>query len=212
MNEVLQFLEHLISTVPLEVFLFIGTCLDEIISPIPAFFVLIPAGIAAHVQELPLWYLSVLALISGIARALSGYILYLCADKLEDILFGRGQKFFGTTHKDIEQYGKKLASKNKLTSWLLLFTMHALPVFPGTLLSLGSGVIRLPLSIFFSATILGSSTVALFFLYLGYTGTQTTELLSRLDTTTQIITIAIVGGGITWLAVHYYKAKRLKRH
>ncbi|HEU5121969.1 MAG TPA: VTT domain-containing protein [Candidatus Saccharimonadales bacterium] len=208
MNDILQFLEHLITTVPLEVFIFIGTCLDEIISPIPAFFVLIPAGIAADMQNLPLWYLIVLALISGVARTLSGYILYLCADKLEDILFARGRKFFGATHKDIERYGKKLAGANGAKSWWLLFAMHALPVFPGTLLSLGSGFIRLPLAIFTSATALGSALVALLFLYLGYTGMQTASLIKGLDATTQIITIVLLCSGFAWLFVRYRRTKQ----
>lgn len=209
MKDILQFLEHLMTAVPLEVFVFVGTCIDEIISPIPAFFVLVPAGIAAHVQTLPLWYLMVLGLISGIARAISGYVLYLCADKLEDVLFARGRKFFGVTHKDIEQYGKKLAGKNGLKSWLLLFTMHALPVFPGTLLSLGSGFIRLPLHIFASATALGSTVVAVFFLYLGYTGIQTAELLKHLDATTQIVTVVLACLVVSWLTIRHYQAKRL---
>jgi membrane protein DedA with SNARE-associated domain len=208
MNEILQFLEHLLHTVPLEVFVFIGTCIDEIISPIPAFFVLVPAGIAAHVQVLPIWYLAVLALISGVARAISGYVLYLCADKLENILFAGNRKFFGATHKDIERYGQKLATKSAATSWWLLFSMHALPVFPGTLLSLGSGFIRLRLSIFMSATALGSTVVAFFFLYLGYSGMQTAELLKQLDVTAQVITGILIVAAAVWLFMRYRKTKK----
>lgn len=210
MNDILAFLEHLITIVPLELFVFIGTCIDEIISPIPALFVLVPAGIAAHVQEIPLWYLVILALISGFARAISGCVLYLLADKLEDVVFANNRKFFGYTHKDIEEYGKKLGSKNSRKSWLLLFFMHALPVFPGTLLSLGSGFIRLPVSIFFSSTALGSTLSAMFFLYLGYAGVQTATLLGHLDTTAQLVTLALillVGGLLLW---QYIKRRHSK--
>ncbi len=210
MNEIIQFLEHLMTIVPLEIFVFIGTCIDEIISPVPAFIVLIPAGIAAHVQVMPLWYLVVLALISGLARTLSGYLLYFFADKLEDIMFGGGRKFFGYTHKEIETYGKQLAKNSGVKSWLLLFGMHALPVFPGTLLSLGSGFIRLPFSIFASATLLGSAVVATFFLYLGYSGVQTAELLKHLDTSAQIITIVLIVLVGTWLVWRYKKMSRQK--
>lgn len=210
MNDILAFLEHLITIVPLEVFVFVGTCIDEIISPIPAFFVLVPAGIAAHLQEYSLWYLGILALISGLARAISGYVLYILADKLEDVVFANNRKFFGYTHKDIEDYGKKLGSKNGRKSWLLLFFMHALPVFPGTLLSLGSGFIRLPVSIFFSSTALGSTLSAIFFLYLGYAGVQTATLLSHLDATTQIVTMTLIlsiGGLFFW---QYLRRRRSK--
>lgn len=211
MNEVVAFLEYLITIMPLELFVFIGTCIDEIISPIPAFLVLIPAGIAAHVQLLPLWYLSILAILSGFARTVSGYILYFFADKLEDVVFARGRKLFGYSHKEIEEYGRKLNEKSRTKSWLLLFTMHAMPVFPGTLLSLGSGFIRLPLSIFMSATFFGSTVVAGFFLYLGYSGVQTAELLKRLDTTSQIITGVVIALLIAWIGWRYTKYKQRQK-
>jgi membrane protein DedA with SNARE-associated domain len=207
MNEIILFLEHLMSIVPLELFVFIGTCIDEIISPIPAFIVLIPAGIAAHVQSLPWWYLGVLALISGVARTLSGYLLYFLADRLENLMFGRGRKFFGYSHAEVEAYGAKLAKTSATKSWLLLFGMHALPVFPGTLLSLGSGFIRLPFSIFASATLLGSAVVAALLLYLGYSGVQTAELLKHLDTTSQIVTIVCIVLIASWLIWRYYKSR-----
>lgn len=208
MNDILQFLEHLITVVPLEVFVFVGTCIDEIISPIPAFFVLVPAGIAAHMQEVPLWYLWVLAIISGIARALSGYVLYLFADKLEDIIFAKKRKLFGHSHQDIEAYGERLGGKNKAKSWLLLFFMHALPVFPGTLLSLGSGFIRLPVVIFLSSTLLGSAVAAFFFLYMGYIGIQTATLINHLDTTTQLVTIGLILLIASLLLWRYLKTRR----
>lgn len=208
MNEIISFLTYLMSTVPLEAFVFIGTCIDELISPIPAFLVLIPAGIAAHVQGLPWWYLSVLAVISGVARTVSGYILYIFANKLEHILFRKGRMFFGYSHQQVESYGKKLAQTSGLRSWLLLFSMHALPVFPGTLLSLGSGFIRLPLSIFASATIGGASVSAAFFLYLGYSGTDTAETLKHLDTSAQIITIVLILALLLWLAYRYIRTRR----
>jgi membrane protein DedA with SNARE-associated domain len=207
MNEITKFLEHLMSVLPLEVFVFIGTCIDEIISPIPAFLVLVPAGIAAHVQNVPWFYLGVLALISGIARAASGYVLYLFADKLEDIIFANGRKFFGVSHKEMEAYGRKLGKERPVKAWLLLFFMHALPVFPGTLLSLGSGFIKLPFSIFATATLFGSAVVAVFFLALGYSGMESAELLKKLDSTAQIVTIIFV---VILAVLIFWQYKRMK--
>jgi membrane protein DedA with SNARE-associated domain len=210
MNDLIRFIEHLMAVLPLEVFVFVGTCLDELISPIPAFLVLVPAGVAAHIQGLPWFYLGVLALISGIARALAGYVLYLLADKLEDVLFANGRKFFGTSHKEIEAYGKKLGTQSAAKSWWLLFFMHALPIFPGTILSLGSGFIRLPVGIFMSATLFGSAVVAVFFLFLGYSGMQSAELMKGLDSTAQIVTVilAIIVAG--WLVWRYQKARKTR--
>lgn len=196
------------AAVPLEIFVFIGTCIDELVSPIPAFMVLVPAGVATHVQDIPVWYLGILALISGLARTASGYILYIFADKLEDVMFARGRKFFGYSHKDVERYGKTIGKKSRTKSWLLLFCMHALPVFPGTLLSLGSGFVRLPVSIFASATFLGSAVVAILFLYLGYSGLHTTELLKQLDTSAQIMTVVVILLVAIWLIWRHSKTKQ----
>lgn len=199
----MEFFEHLIRSVPLEVFVFIGTIIDEIISPIPAFIVLIPAGIAAHMQEHNLTYLLVLGIISAVARMIAGYVLYLLADKLEDILFANNRKLFGTSHKEVEAIGKKLGKYKARRSWTALFLMHALPVFPGTLLSLGSGFIRLKPAIFLTATLAGSFVSALFFLYLGYAGVQTATLLAKLDTISQIITVILLAILITWLVIRH---------
>ena len=204
----MEFFEHLIRTLPLELFVFIGTVIDEIISPIPAFIVLIPAGIAAHVQEHGLVYLLLLALISAIARTLAGYVLYLLADKLEDVLFANGRRLFGTSHKEIEAIGKKLGKYRAHRSWLALFAMHALPVFPGTLLSLGSGFIRLKPVIFLTATLAGSLVSALFFLYVGFAGIQTATLLTQLDQLSQIVTIIFLVALIVWLIIRYRRKAR----
>lgn len=204
----MDFFEHLIYLIPLELFVFIGTAIDEIISPIPAFVVLIPAGIAAHVQALPLWYLTILSIISAVARMLAGYLLYLLADKFEDILFARGRKFFGTSHADMEGFGKKLSSRKPIQSWLALFTMHALPIFPGVLLSLGSGFIRLRVDIFLTSTLAGSFFSALFFLLLGYTGTQTAAILSQLDQTAQIFTVLAIITALIWIIALQIRKRR----
>ena len=206
----MDFFDHLIRSVPLEVFVFIGTVIDEIVSPIPAFIVLIPAGIAAHFQLLPVWYLLVLGAVSAVARTLAGYVLYLLADKLEDFIFAGGRRFFGTSHKEIEAIGKRLGKYSPRRSWLALFAMHALPVFPGTLLSLGSGFIRLRADIFITATVAGSFFSACFFLYLGYAGIQTASLLAQLNTTSQIITIILLLGLLAWLIVRRLKKDRKK--
>lgn len=204
----MDFFDHLLRSVPLEVFVFIGTVIDEIVSPIPAFIVLIPAGVAAHFQSLSVWYLLVLAGISAMARALAGYILYLLADKLEDIIFANERKFFGTSHKEIEAIGKRLSKYSPKRSWIALFAMHAMPVFPGTLLSLGSGFIRLRPSIFITATIGGSFISAIFFLYLGYAGIQTATLLTQLNTTSQITTVILLLALPTWLSIRHFKKKQ----
>lgn len=204
----IEFFEHLLRYLPLEVFVFIGTVIDEILSPIPAFIVLVPAGIAAHVQLHPLYYLLVLGIISAIARMLAGYVLYLLADRLEDVVFAHKRRLFSTSHKEIEAFGKRLGKYSPVQSWLALFFMHAMPVFPGSLLSLGSGFIRLRTDIFLTATLVGSFLSSLFFLYIGYAGVQTAALLSKLDVISQITTVIVLLLLASWLLWRHFHKKK----
>jgi membrane protein DedA with SNARE-associated domain len=92
--------------------------------------------------------------------------------------------------------------------------MHALPVFPGTILSMGSGFIRLRTSIFLTATAGGSFISALFYLGLGYSGMQASEVLSKLDVVAQVITALLIIAIVAWIIWIYRKNARLnsKRH
>lgn len=190
---------------PLELFVFLGTVLDEIISPIPAFIILVPAGIAAHVQLHPPVYLLLLAVLSAVARTLAGYVLYIVADKFEDVLFAHGRRLFKVSHTDIEGFGKRLSHQKASKSWWALFVMHALPVFPGTILSMGSGFIRLRPSIFLTATLGGSFMSAVFYLGLGYSGIQASEVVGGLDKMAQIVTALFIIAVIIWVIQLYRK-------
>jgi len=95
---------------PLELFVFLGSFTEELISPIPSFVVMIPAGAAAQVQNLGWWYLIPLALIGASGRVLASMILYTVADRAEDWLFGKkGRRFFGVTHQQLEGYGQRFS-------------------------------------------------------------------------------------------------------
>lgn len=185
----------------------VGAFVEEIISPIPSFLVLIPAGAAAHVQQASWWYLPILALIGASGRIVASVILYLLADKSENMLFGNGRRWFGLTHKQVERYGRRLSEAKR--DWLVLFLLNAIPVLPTSLLSLACGFIKINLKMFVLATFFGSAVNGLIYLSLGYAGLQAAGWLRSADAILQILMLLTVAGLLLWL-LHYRRNRRAK--
>lgn len=184
---------------PLEWFVFIGTFLEELISPIPSFLVMVPAGVAAQAQGHGVLYLIILSAIASVGRMIAGTILYYLADKLEDIIFAKNRRFFGLSHKEIEGFGKRLSSKHTKHTWLLLFALSAVPFLPTATLSLTCGFIKIRFRTFITSNFIGSIFNGVFFLYLGYAGLETARLLSKLELVGQIVGAILVLVLIGWL-------------
>lgn len=192
---------------PLELFVLVGSFLEEVISPIPSFVVMIPAGVAAQVQGLGWWYLLVLGLLGGIGRVLGSIILYLIADKAEDWLLSDGRKFFGASHKKMEEYGKRFSGRPR--DAVILFLLNALPVLPTALLSLTCGFIKVKLRMFVVATFLGATVNAVFYMSLGYAGVQAVKLRS-MELAFQVIAVVLAAFLLGWF-IYYRTQKRRGR-
>src|SRR3990167_9664077 len=90
---------------PLEVFLFAGSIIEEVIAPIPSPFIPVGAGTVAAVQEKPLLFLFWLAGFGAVGKVIGAWVLYFAAYKAEDIVLGKFGKFLGVSHKEIESVG-----------------------------------------------------------------------------------------------------------
>lgn len=195
---------------PLEWFVFIGTFLEELISPIPSFLVMVPAGVAAQANGQPLLYLLYLAVIASFGRMIAGTILYFLADKLEDFVFANNRKFFGVSHKDVEGFGRKLSGKHAKHTWWILLVISAIPFLPTATLSLTCGFIKIRFRTFITSNFIGSIFSGFFFLYLGYAGLETAKIVARLDWLGQVSAVVIaVGLAIWWLV--WRQSKRNKK-
>jgi len=176
----------------------VGTFIEELFSPIPSFVVLVPAGAAADAQGKGLWYLLVLVLFSAIGRIAGATILYWLADKFEDRLLGSGRRFFGISHKEVEQFGRRLGRAGK-RDWLLLFMMNAVPIFPAAVLSLRCGFMKVRYRMFLACTFFGTMVNALIYLAIGYAGFRTAEALRNIEIATQIVIGLILIALVVWL-------------
>ncbi len=203
----MAYLEMLASLIPLELFTFVGTIIEEILAPIPSPFVMGITGSITRAQGNPLSYLLIITVIGAVGRVVGTSFLYFVSDIAEDIIIGRFGNFIGISHNEVEKIGAKFNGTFK--DYFTLTLLRAIPVLPSSPVSVICGVIKLPYKVFAVGTFIGSLFRNLFFLYIGYTGLAATESFARgLDSAEnigKIVFVLILTGGY-----YYYYRKREK--
>lgn len=167
-TQLLDWLQSLATGISLEVFVFVGAFLEEIIAPIPSPFVMTNAAALSKVQAYSWLQIGILIVLAAIAKTASSAILYVVVDKAEDVVLGKFGKYVGVTHKQIEKIGSFLSE-----SWwddVLLLLARALPFVPTSLVTVAAGAIRYKFSSFVIMTFLGTILRNLFYFWVGYFG------------------------------------------
>lgn len=171
---------------PLEIFSLFASMIEEIVAPIPSPAVMIVTGSMASVQEKSFYYLLILAILGALGKLVGAIFVYYMSDKVEDLFAGIIEKFFGVMHKDIESFGKKLSGGWR--DYFVMFLMRALPIVPSSLVSIGSGVLKIPMRVFVVSTFLGSIVRDFIYIYFGYTGaTILGDFIKKSENTESII-------------------------
>lgn len=188
------YLEELVlsfaSLMPLPIFAAVSSFVEEIVAPIPSGPVMLVMGSLAQVQEYSLVMLFGLALVATFGKLLGALVVYVIADKTEDILLSRFAKFFGVTHAQIESFGARLGKGWR--DYVLLTILRTLPFVPSVVVSFGAGALKIPLRLFIVTTIIGTILRDSFFLYLGYAGIGAAEeLLNRFSTIESVLQMLI---------------------
>ncbi len=171
----ITYLDRISDIIPLPWFTFFGSIVEEIIAPIPSPVVMTIAGSIAGAQNETLLFVFFIALTGAVGKTAASYIMYILADKFEDIVLSKFGKFVGITHVQIEQIGSRL---NK--GWkddIMLIILRAVPIIPSAPVSLLCGLIKINMRTFLSATFIGTTLRNLFYLAIGYTGIYATESL-----------------------------------
>src|SRR3989339_277739 len=108
-----------VNELPFEWFVLAGSFIEEVISPIPAYAIMVTAGSAARLQsEIWVWLL-LLAALGAVGKTLACLIYYALAGFFEKIIIPRYGSYIGISHHDLQAVGKKLASK-RADRWLLV--------------------------------------------------------------------------------------------
>jgi len=190
-DQIILWLENLSRSINLELFVVIGSFLEEIIAPIPSPFVMTTAAALSQSQGYLLTQLAILVIVASFAKTVSSYLIYYAADKLEDVVVNRFGKYVGLSHKLIEQIGSFLTG-----TWiddLLMILARALPFIPTILVSAGAGVIKYNKKSFIITTFLGVIIRNSFYLWVGYVGaTQAEHLWLQIKDNPVFISIAMM--------------------
>jgi 2,3-bisphosphoglycerate-dependent phosphoglycerate mutase len=208
-TQIMNYLEVLANKVPLELFAFIGTIIEEILAPIPSPFVMGITGSIAKAQNKALLYLLVIALIGAIGRVVGTSFLYLISDVAEDLIIGKFGNFIGISHEKVEKIGSRFDGTAK--DYITLTFLRAIPVMPSSPLSVICGIVKLKFKVFVIGTFVGSIFRNLFFIYIGYTGLAATEsFMEGLDTADNIMKVLFVLGLIGGYFYFYRKREKGK--
>lgn len=168
MEQIISLIKTLANTIPLDVFAFIGSFMEEIIAPIPSPLVMTTTGTLAHTQNHTLLYLFWLALVASLGKTMASWLYYMLADKTEDLVLTRFGKYIGISHKEIENIGRHFNGTWK--DDVVLLVVRALPIMPTSLVSVVCGFIKLNMRTYLQSTFIGYFIRSFIFLYLGYTG------------------------------------------
>lgn len=161
-------LRHLSTVVSLPWFVLIGSFAEEVISPIPSLLVMGTAGTIAFARGLSIWHLFLFSCIGNIGKTAGAYIYYVIGDKMEDLVVPRYGKYFGVTHREIEEIGRKFTGTWKDAA--LLFLLRAIPFFPTTTTSVVCGILKMRLSEYLSITFVANFIKDFVYLLVGYAG------------------------------------------
>jgi len=161
---------QIISQIPLELVVFIGSIIEEIFPPLPSPLLLVITKIATYNQNFLILYMLLLASIAAFGKTIGSLFLYFLADKTEDLIIGRFGKWFNLSHKDVENIGRRFTG-----SWkdiIILIFLRAVPIIPTTPVSLVCGIIKLNISTYLASTFIGSFIRIFLLLYLGVNAYQ----------------------------------------
>lgn len=196
--------------VPLELFTFIGSFVEEVLAPIPSPIIMTATGSIAATQGKALAYLVVLSMIGALGKTVGAVLVYFIADKAEDILVGKLGKFIGVSHAEVEALGKRF--KGNWKDVFLLTFLRALPIMSSAVVSVCSGVVKIRLRIYIIATFLGTIIRDFFYLYVGYTGIDAlhnlVEGFDSIESIIQALIALLIVGVIGWI---YWKRRVASR-
>jgi membrane protein DedA with SNARE-associated domain len=160
----------LAGSVSLPVFAFFASFTEELIAPIPSPSIMLITGSLASLQGYMPSSLLSFALIGALGKTLGALCVYMIADKAENLIMTKFERYFGVTHEDIERLGSKLG--RGIRDYAVLTLTRALPFIPSVVVSVGSGILKIPIRVFVVTTLLGTIVRDGFYIYAGYIGLE----------------------------------------
>ncbi len=199
-------------TLSLPVFVCIASFVEEVVAPIPSPTIMMLTGSLAKVQEYSLLGLIPLILLGTLGKTLGAFLVYMISDKAENLVMHSWGAFFGVSRTQVEDLGKKLG--NGYRDYILLTILRALPFIPSVVISVGSGLLKIPLRLFIVTTVLGTIIRDGIYLYVGYQGTEFLVGMLRkadgIESYVEILVLTLVCALIGWLLYSKFRNGNLE--
>jgi membrane protein DedA with SNARE-associated domain len=207
MHSLEMFIASLAHSLPLELFVVLGSFLEEVIAPIPSPSIMVIAGSFGVVQGYTFSGLASLVLFASIGKTIGGLTMYWIAWKLKDVTLRVFGKFIDLKQEDIDRFGGRFTGTPR--DYLVYIFFRSVPVIPSILLSFGSGVLRLPLRLFVVGTFVGTIVRDSFYITVGYKGTGILktylESTAQAESVMQYVIIGCLGLFILYLMVRRHR-------
>jgi len=201
-----EMLLNLAYTMSLEFFVVLASFVEEVIAPIPSPTVMTLSGFLAQVQEYSLWGLLLLSVLGAFGKTMGAVIVYGIAVKLEDIVVNRFGGYFGITHEDIQSFGAKLTGKPK--DYVIMTLLRSAPFVPSSVVSVGSGLLKVPFTLYLISTFVGTMVRDSFYLLAGYFGLKIVEdLLPKFDNIETLIEVLVGVMVIGFISYTWFKKR-----
>lgn len=198
-EQAISFLENLAKSIPLPLFAFLGSIVDELFAPLPSPFVPVTAGTLTYEQGLGFMFLFVVALTGTLGKIISTLLTYWVADKFEDYLtHSKIGKILGVSENEIEKYGRYFNGTRR--DDIIMVLLRSLPFIPTLPVSVIAGLIKLNIWTYIWTTFVGTYLRFMFYLIIAYEGVRKySGVLQILDTTGSIVKVTIVLIIMGWL-------------
>jgi membrane protein DedA with SNARE-associated domain len=201
-----EFLKDISTRVPVELFTCLGAFVEEVIAPIPSPLVMATAGSIAFSQGKGTALLLWLSLVGAAGKVAGAWLVYWVAAELEEVFVNRFGRFFGVSHRDVENLAGHF--KGGLRDGIILTVLRAAPIMPSAPVSVICGLIRMRRRAYLTATFLGTVVRNLVYLYIGYAGLAVSEKLiagfTGWESVLQAVSVAIVAAFVGWV---YWKRR-----
>lgn len=197
----------LIDVLPLEIFVFVASFIEEVFAPIPSMAVLLTTGSFASLQGYTVLGLIPLIIIATLGKTIGAVIVYYLSDKFGEMTITKFGGIFNVSHESIKVFGSKITGSTK--DYFILIALRALPIVPSAVVSIGCGVMKIKLKVYIITTFIGTILRDSVFLYIGFKGTELLASFANqsagIESLVQTIILSTVLAGLIYL---YFKKKK----
>ena len=204
------FVLNLVHTLPLELFVTVGSFIEEVIPPIPSPGIMVIAGSFAAVQAYSLHGLIVLVLLASLGKTAGAFVVYSVTKRAQHLFLENLGKMVNITHADIKHFGRHFTGGFR--DYVSLTFLRSVPIVPSIVLSFGSGVLELPVRVFLVGTFLGTIVRDSFYLFVGFKGIDVLHAFVQKTTHIESVLVfsALAVCGVLFAYFTYRKFRKRK--